>query len=400
MSESITQGRADAGATEASGVTPSTGTRPTPVMCVSVQQADLKAALAVVNRVQKQRLPVLAGVRLATTGEGLALARTDLELELIRTVPARVDTPGACIAPAAALAQIVRELPRGAVTLESDGVALTVRCSIFTATLPCFRLDDFPAVPDGGETVAEVDAGWLRDVAAHVLPAAATDSTRPILTAVDLWIDGGAVASVAAADGFRLAAWDGFRTARLGPEARRFLLPARALRQAVKCLPRAGAVAIGAIGPERATLSWDGAQANLWLVEGQYPRLEEVIPRDPPVTVIADTAALLEACKALRPAAQEAGDAVRLGVAPGAPLRMWTLKEGVVTAEVAVDVQAAGEGDFVIGFHVDYLIDALAPVRATTVRIGLTKPAAPARIEAADPAEPYLAVVMPMHLRG
>ena len=82
-------------------------------MKVTVERLQLLKALGHVHRVVERRntIPILSNVLISAEGAGLRLKATDLDIEVVETVPADVAQPGATTAPAHVIYDIVRKLP-------------------------------------------------------------------------------------------------------------------------------------------------------------------------------------------------------------------------------------------------------------------------------------------------
>ena len=76
---------------------------------------------------RRQTLPVLANFLISARGGKLSITGTDMEVELITTVDAAVDSEGEATVPARKLVDIVRMLPEGVnITAVAEGDKMTV----------------------------------------------------------------------------------------------------------------------------------------------------------------------------------------------------------------------------------------------------------------------------------
>ncbi|HSB58546.1 MAG TPA: DNA polymerase III subunit beta, partial [Methyloceanibacter sp.] len=84
-------------------------------MRLSIDKAGLAKALAHVASVVERRntIPILSNVLLSARNNELKLTATDLDMELVETVPARAKGEGATTVPAHMFYDIVRKLPEG-----------------------------------------------------------------------------------------------------------------------------------------------------------------------------------------------------------------------------------------------------------------------------------------------
>src|ERR671919_766204 len=101
-------------------------------MKLTIERAALLRSLGHVQSVVERRntIPILSNVLLKAEGGELSLTATDMDLEIVESVPAEVQRAGATTAPAHTLFDIVRKLPDGSqVELEvaPEGTVLTLR---------------------------------------------------------------------------------------------------------------------------------------------------------------------------------------------------------------------------------------------------------------------------------
>ena len=88
----------------------------------------------------------LGGIRMESQGNRLAVVGTDLDLTVHVSTEAIGITDGVCVAPAKLLADIVRSLEPGAVTIESEGDKVEIGAARSRFSLRTFPVDDFPVV--------------------------------------------------------------------------------------------------------------------------------------------------------------------------------------------------------------------------------------------------------------
>ena len=129
-------------------------------MKISVQQSDLYPALQAVSRsVGARNLPVLANVLLQTedlpasparagqAGKKLKLSATNLELGIIKEIPAKVLEEGSITIPARTFLEVVQSLSGEKIELEAAGEQLKLSTGNFSATLNGIAASEFPQIP-------------------------------------------------------------------------------------------------------------------------------------------------------------------------------------------------------------------------------------------------------------
>src|SRR5215467_13331725 len=120
-------------------------------MRLNIEKPALSKALGHVASVVERRntIPILSNVLLSAHNNELKLTATDLDMELVETVPARAKSDGATTVPAHMFYDIVRKLPEGNdIELARDGEQgrLVVTSGPAQFSLQTLPADDFPAL--------------------------------------------------------------------------------------------------------------------------------------------------------------------------------------------------------------------------------------------------------------
>jgi DNA polymerase-3 subunit beta len=252
---------------------------------VTCTQEDLHRALGIAGRAVagKTTLPVLGNFLLDAAGETLTVSATNLEIGIAYAIPAGIEKPGRTTLQARVLNDFVASLPPGEVSLSQDEhpLTVTVKRGGTQAHMRALDPDDFPAIietVDGGASLT-IDPATLREVITHVVFAAATDDSRPVLAGVQIEVQDERM-SLAAADGFRMS----LRGVSLpDPVAEPFsiIVPARALQELNRVLADVADPVTLHITPKQSQLLVVGPNLRFStrLIDGTFPDLRQVIPR-------------------------------------------------------------------------------------------------------------------------
>ena len=154
---------------------------------------------------------------------------TDLDLTVHASTEAIGIADGVCVAPARLLADIVRSLEPGAVTIEAEGEKVEIGAARSRFSLRTFPVDDFPSLPEPPTPATFLPAGSWPSALRQVVRAASSDDARPLLTGVLIAAEGSGVRLVAT-DSYRLAMRDIDGSDALAGAAQ-ILVPARALAE-------------------------------------------------------------------------------------------------------------------------------------------------------------------------
>ncbi|HEU5316951.1 MAG TPA: DNA polymerase III subunit beta [Chloroflexota bacterium] len=390
----------------------SVGSKKGGAMRITCQQEHLSRGLAIVGRAVGGRttLPVLNNVLLASDGDRLRLAATNLELGITTWVPGRVEGEGQLTVPARLLADFVNSLPAGQqVTLEGNTRthSLHVTSGRYTANVKGIDADEFPPIPAAEDRpTIKLGAGLLKEMIGQVAFSAAKDESRPVLAGVNLKVDESRLA-MSAADGFRLALRD-HELDHAMPEKLDLIVPARALTELGRLLGDNEEDVEVTVTSNRSQILFkvrgEGGDVNLVsrLLEGQFPDLERVIPKTATTKVVVKRDEFKTAIRIAALFARDAANVVRLELKPSAEggLAPGSIEISANAAEVGdnhgqLDATVEGEETY-ISFSSEFLSDVLDVLPSDDVAIELTGPLSPALIRGLGLAD-YRHVIMPMH---
>jgi len=314
--------------------------------------------------------PALGCIKMEAQGNSMTLLATDLEVGIrIELEKMDVQEPGNGLVPADRLHAILRELQEDTISISASAEETKIVAPGSHFTILGNDPDDFPAVPEfpkeGAVTVAADD---LLALAERTLFATAKENTRYALNGV-LWEVEGNGLTMVSTDGRRLSLARG--KCKDGPkEKTSVIVPSKAMQLIERCLTDVDKVQGNVrlvLGEKDILLEappGDGGRRVIYsrLVDGHFPKYEDVIPKD------FDKKATLKAewfLAAVRKAALLTNEESR-----GVMLK-FSKDELVITsrtpemgeAEVRMPVVYEGEA-LEIGFNPVYLIDAVKVVDA------------------------------------
>jgi len=367
-------------------------------MKIRCAQEDLSRAMAAVIRATSSRttMPVLANVLLETTGQGLRVLATDLEVGIRVHIPAQVERGGRVTLPARLLGEIVSNLPAAAVELrvEEGSSVAEISCGRASFELVGLPPSDFPRLPDGDvERVCVLTSGLLRSMIRSTLFAASTDDTRPFLTGVYVTGEGEELRFVAT-DGGRLA----LRRAPVKVERPiSAIVPGKTMHELVRLSGGVdGEVEVGLVDNQ---MVFSAGELRVFsrLVGGQFPNYQQVIPKDFKQRIRVGTERLQGALRRVAVTARDSATVVRLEARDGL-LRLSSSTPEVGRAWEELEVEASGE-PMEVAFNARYLLDALSVVETDEVSVELTGPLSPGVLRPVG-SEDYLYVVAPVRVYG
>src|SRR5439155_22660892 len=113
-----------------------------------------------------------------------------MELSLRTSLAGSVSGSGAVVVPSKLLADIVRLLPAGEVTLAEHEGSLSVTSGSYSSRLNVYAAEDFPKLPATTGALTSLDTPAFLDTIERVSRAASRDESRPVLTGILVRFEG------------------------------------------------------------------------------------------------------------------------------------------------------------------------------------------------------------------
>ncbi len=323
---------------------------------------------------QRNPQPILAGVLIEASADGLSLSAFDYEASARTTIEATVDEPGTILVHGRLLSEIASRLPNAPIQIEvDDDGGIVLSCGSARFTLASMPVQEYPAIPEVSGDSGVVPAEDFATAIAQVAFAASRDDVTPVLTGVQLEVSGTKL-SLVATDRYRVALrdipWDSGTTAT--DESTTALVPARTLTEVGKTFAHGGDISIAFSGSgDREIIAFTAGNKTVTslLIKGNFPPVRRLFPEQTEHHAVANTAELVEAVRR-----------VALVLDRSAPLRFTFTADGVsmdasgteqARATESVDATLLGE-DVTLGLNPQYLLESLAAVKSEFVRITFT----------------------------
>ena len=376
-------------------------------MNLSCLQEHLAKGLGIVGRAVATRttLPITNNVLLTTDGGRLKLAATNLEIAVSCWVGAQVEEEGAITVPARLLTDFVNSLPGEKIemTLAPRSRQLKLVCARNQASIGGIDADDFPPIPaveDGGSL--ELDPQTLHSAISQVVFAAATDDSRPVLTGVDLLIEGDQL-TFAAADGFRLSVRH-MQLPKAVPERVEVIVPAKALAELNRLLPEETEPVQMMLNATKTQVMFKLKNVELvaQLIQGTFPNYSQLLPDSHATRVVVEVSEFLRETRLASIFARDGSGIVRIQFTPGedaAPGRMAISARAEEIGDNLGEIDATIEGEATrIAFNGKYLQDYLQVLEGGRVALEMSGDTKQGVFRPVGD-ESYVHVVMPMFVQ-
>ena len=378
-------------------------------MKLSCLQENLSKGLAVVSRAVATRstLPVTQNVLISTDQSRLKLSATNLEIAITTWIGASIEDEGAITLPARILTEFVNTLEGDKIDFslpEGNGI-LNISSGRSKATINGIDAEEFPPIPtvlDGIRAV--VNAGVLKKAISRVAFAAATEESRPVLTGVELKIEGNDF-SLAAADGFRLAVQKDKLTEPIDGNIE-VIIPARTMNELNRLVSDDSEEIEVVMTPTRGQILFRSGDIEIvsQLLQGNFPNYQQLLPEEHSTRSIFDTNALQRAVRSASIFARDGSNIVRMQLVPptedddNGKALISARSEEVGDNEDVVDAESLEGQESKIAFNSRYLMDVLAVLDKGNVVLETTTASSPGVFKPVEN-DGYTHVVMPMFVQ-
>lgn len=354
-------------------------------------------------------VPVLAGLLIESTADGLTLSGFDYETSTRATLPAEVSADGRALVSGRLLAEIVKSLPAKPVDVTLDGTKVQVVCGSARFSLQTMPVEEYPQLPEMPTASGTVTAATFATAVAQASAAAGRDDMLPLLTGVRLELEADTI-SLMATDRFRASLRDLTWSPERSDLSAQALVPARVLNETARALTHGGDVTIAVSSGESGDglIGFEGMVGNgsrrttTRLLEGDFPRVRQLFQAQAETVAYVQTQAFVDSVKRVALVA-ERNTPVRLTFADGVLL----LEAGSGDeAQASESVEATIDGpDISIGFNPTYLLEGLGVMSEPVVHLSFTQHTKPAAISGvgeigADPDGAFRYLIMPVRLQS
>ncbi len=370
-------------------------------MKISLSRSHFLKALQHSNSIVERRatVPILANVLIDATGDDkITFTSTDLEISIVETVPAAVESKGVTTVSAKMLYDIVRKLPGDAeifLFLDKDQTRLVVESGKSHFELSVLAPDDYPSV-----TVAKlpstftVPAKTILSLFDRTAFAMSTEETRYYLNGIYLH---------ATDDGkLRAVATDGHRMARMqtslpeGAEGIPGVIISRKTVSQIQDMASEDQQDLEiSLSETQISVKFQNAYLISRLVDGQFPEYERVVPKNADKGFIFDPSYLATVVDRVSTMASDKTHGVKLSIeknkisfsADGGGF-------GVADEEMIVDYDSTPVS---IGFNSKYLLDITDKMNGESSELSFSDEASPVMIQGEEGKE-AMYVLMPMRI--
>ena len=347
------------------------------------------------NVERRQTLPILSNLLFDIKPNTLSITASDMEVEVVVHVDAKLDQTTRLTLPAKKLLDICRALPEDS-TLEFDiqNEKAQIKSGKSRFTLSTLPAQEYPVIDITDETVDfSLSHEGLTNLLTNTQFAMAQQDVRYYLNGLLLEIADKNIKAVAT-DGHRLA-FDETSIKKESEETRQVIIPRKGVTELIRLFQTNENEANIKISKNHIQITSDSLSFTSKLIDGKFPDYQRVIPELSETVVTANTEELKDSLARAAILSNEKYRGVKVGFSKDS-LRISARNPEKEEAVVEVGVTYQGE-EMEIGFNVNYIIDALSAIKTEKAILSVLNPSSSCLIIPEQKAQCQY-VVMPMKL--
>ncbi|PTG00806.1 DNA polymerase III subunit beta [Staphylococcus chromogenes] len=329
-------------------------------------------------------LPILTGIKIEATNEGVVLTGSDSEISIEITIPNQVDgedivevkEPGSVVLPGRFFVDIIKKLPGKDVKLSTNEQFQTLITSGHSEfNLSGLDPDQYPLLPQvSSDDALQLPIKVLKNIIAQTNFAVSTSETRPVLTGVN-WLIQENELICTATDSHRLAV----RKLKLEEEIedKNVIIPGKALAELNKIMTENEEHIDIFFASNQVLFRVGHINFISRLLEGHYPDTSRLFPENYEIKLGLDNNDFYHAIDRASLLAHEGGNNVIKLSTGDALVELSSTSPEIGTVKEEVTAQDVEGGNLKISFNSKYMMDALKAIDNDEVEVeffGTMKP--------------------------
>lgn len=365
---------------------------------------DLLNGIRIVERatVVKGLQPVLANVLIETVSDNqIKLTATDFDLSITTVIDAQVEEEGKYTLPAKKLGEIISRLQDELVKLELNGSTATITCKKSKFDIIGISANEFPQVEENisEDDTIEIDAKPFTKAIRQVVSAAAGYETNNLLSGVVCEVNKN-ILEMAATDGNRLArVREVVKNNSVDSEkVFEMLISSKVLAELSKISLLTDAETIKICKEvKKIVITIDKTKIITRLMQGQFPKYNQLIPQTFPKEAKIDKGSLIAALERVAVIVNEKNCIIKFEFGDNM-LKLSGDSPETGNSQDTIDIKYTGE-PLAIAFNYKFVLEFLKIAESEEIVVQLNTPLS-ATVLAPCSEEDYIYLVMPVQLRN
>jgi len=344
-------------------------------MKFNCEKQKLQEGISISNKAitGKTTMPILEGIYIKASKNGLTLIGSDMDLSIETFVEADVIEEGTIVVDSKIFSEIIRKLPNSDIyieTLDNDIIQITCEKSIFN--LVYMKAEDYPSLPEIKENISvEVPQDILKSMIRGTSFAVAQDETRPILQGILFEIKDKKL-NLVALDGYRMAV----RSEYLGSDDNiDVVIPGKTLNEVAKILEDVSELVKITFTDNHILFNLNKTKIVSRLLEGKFVNYVSLLPQEHKILVEVNRQDL-QSCieRASLMSKDSNSNLIKLDFNEDTVIITSNSQLGKVREELNVNLQG---GELQIAFNSRYILDVLKNIDENEIYMEMTSSVSP-----------------------
>lgn len=367
-------------------------------MKFTCNQQILSKAINTVSKAVTNRttIPILKGILLKAKDNKLILTASDLDLSIEKIIDSHVSEEGEIVVLSKLFGEIIRKLPNEDITIElKEENNINIKCSTSQFNIVSFPADEFPNIGEIEERSKLIlNRELFKEMIRKTAFAASLDESKGIIVGVLIELEENYL-NMVALDGFRMAI---VKEEMKNSENKKIIITSKILNEINKIISEVEDDDIGIIlDTKKAIITLEGTRIVLRLLDGEFIKYKDIVPKDCNTTVVLNKSDFLESIERASLFAKEGkNNLVKLSINENNMTITSRSEEGNVKEDVIITTE--GEG-LEIGFNSKYLIDVLKVIDADNIKLELNTSISPCLVKPID-GNQFVYLILPVRLSG
>lgn len=336
----------------------------------------------------KTPFPILSGIKIIAYNDCLVLIGSNSDIVIEKVVPLtlngrkilEVHKAGSVVIPAKHLSEIIKKLPAKVHLRVNEKQVVTIRSEEIVTKIFGFNSDQYPKLPQIDETdYIKIPSTELIEIIRQTAFAVSKSESRPVLTGVNMSFKDNHL-SFAATDSHRLA----LRELKLESNIHgSFIVPSTSLNELTKLVNNDNGEIRIYVSDSYMVFKTSSFTLFSRLIEGNYPNITGLFPKNSKTTITLDTAQLLMGIdRACLFASEWKNNNVQLEIIEGKKIRISSNSSIIGGIEETQNIKViSGETNLTISLDGSYLINALKVIKEEEIRLSFGGSMRPVLIE-------------------
>lgn len=342
-----------------------------------ISASTFQKQLSVINGVVPSNpiVPILENFLLEINAGILTISASDLQISMVTKIDVETQENGKLAVPAKLLLDSLKSLPDQPLTCIMDETNQVFEVTHYKGKfkLSCSEADDFPKIPAAQDNTKNIISSQiLLEAIGRTIFAVGNDEIKPAMTGV-LFVFRPDFLEFVSTDSHRLVQYTYKENIKNALE-NQYIIPKKALNLLKSSLPTDYSDVDVQFNNTSAFFNFNNIRLVCRLIDENFPDYSMAIPQNNTLKMTIDRTELLSSLKRLSVFTNKTTKQIRLKITK---ITIQITAEDTAYANEAYETlicEFNGDEEFIIGFHVQYITDALQNLDSKEVEFSFSQP--------------------------